>query len=419
MADDTPEISGSSSANDPMDATRKPRTPPTIDVEASRIPRTDAEAELSSKSARDDGAGGESSTESSEPAHRSPFGVALVASVGVVVALLIGGAAWFAGLFDGTPSAPDPTTAAIEALDARLNRLENTAKPATDEPNARLVTRLDAIEKSVTASLAVSHDEIAAVRTKADRTASSLDDIKASSQSATPSSQQGASQQGSSQGAGATPDLADVESRLAQLDAKIQALSAENAQLKTSQTAVAAASAVPNDDSRLKRAIAANALDVAVRQGEPFSHLLTAAKQWSDNSADLKPLERFATNGVPSAAVLSRDLLAVLPQLEIKSDHALQSDGWLDRLRINAARLVKIRRMDTTETSTSGVIERIAASIRRQDVMEVKRELNTLPPLERAKAQPWIDQVDAREAALAASREFSSQAMTTLAKPAP
>jgi hypothetical protein len=65
------------------------------------------------------------------------------------------------------------------------------------------------------------------------------------------------------------------------------------------------------------------------------------------------------------------------------------------------------------------VIERIAASIRRQDVMEARRELNTLPPLERAKAQPWIDHVDAREAALAASREFSSQAMTTLAKPAP
>jgi hypothetical protein len=418
MADDTPEISGSSSATDPMDTTRKPRTPPTIDVEASRIPRTDAEAELSSEAAQDDSAGIESSSKPPTSPRRSTFGMALVASIGVAVALSIGGAAWFAGLFDSTPAAPDPTTAAVEALDARLNRLENTAKPATDEPNARLVTRLDGIEKSVAASLAVSHDEIAAVRTKADRTASSLDDIKASSQSATPSSPQGASQQGSSQGAGAVPDLADVESRLAQLDAKIQALSAENAQLKASQAEAAGAS-VSHDDSQLKRAIAANALDVAVRQSEPFSHLLTAAKQLSDNSAELQPLERFAANGVPSAAVLSRDLLAVLPQLGTKSDHVLQSDGWLDWLRINAAGLVKIRRMDTTESSTSGVIERIAAAIRRQDIMEAKRELNTLPPLERAKAQPWIDQVDAREAALAASREFSSRAMTTLAKPAP
>jgi hypothetical protein len=418
MADDTPEISGSSSATDPMDATRKPRTPPTIDVEASRIPRTDAEAELSSEAAQDDSAGIESSSKPPTSPRRSTFGVALVASIGVAAALLIGGAAWFAGLFDGTPQAPDPTTAAVEALDARLSQLESTPKPATDEPNAKLATRLDAIEKSVAASLAASHDEIVAVRTKADRTASGLNDIKASSQSATPNPSQDASQQGSSQSATAAPDLTKVENRLAQLDAKIQALSAENAQLKASQAQAAGAS-VSHDDSWLKRAIAATALDVAVRQSEPFSPLLTAAKQLSDNSAELQPLERFAANGVPSAAVLSRDLLAVLPQLEIKSDHALQSDGWLDRLRINAARLVKIRRMDTTETSTSGVIERVATAIRRQDIMEAKRELTTLPPLERAKAQPWIDQVDAREAALAASREFSSQAMTILAKPAP
>ena len=49
---------------------------------------------------------------------------------------------------------------------------------------------------------------------------------------------------------------------------------------------------------------------------------------------------------------------------------------------------------------------------------EARRELNTLPPADRAAAQSWIDKTDARDAALAASRQFAADAMSALAKPA-
>ena len=52
------------------------------------------------------------------------------------------------------------------------------------------------------------------------------------------------------------------------------------------------------------------------------------------------------------------------------------------------------------------------------DFNEARRELKTLEPEDRAAAQPWLERADARDAALAASRQFASDAMAVLAKPA-
>ena len=64
-----------------------------------------------------------------------------------------------------------------------------------------------------------------------------------------------------------------------------------------------------------------------------------------------------------------------------------------------------------------GVFGGDAAALR-NDYNEARRELNTLPAADRAPAQGWIEKADARDAALAASRQFAAEAMTTLAKPA-
>ena len=62
---------------------------------------------------------------------------------------------------------------------------------------------------------------------------------------------------------------------------------------------------------------------------------------------------------------------------------------------------------------------RVTAAALRNDANEARRELNTLPPADRAAAQGWLDKADARDAALAASRQFAADAMAALAKPAP
>ena len=65
----------------------------------------------------------------------------------------------------------------------------------------------------------------------------------------------------------------------------------------------------------------------------------------------------------------------------------------------------------------SNAAARMTAAALRNDSTEARRELNTLPAAERAAAQSWIDKADARDAALAASRQFAADAMTALAKP--
>jgi hypothetical protein len=161
-------------------------------------------------------------------------------------------------------------------------------------------------------------------------------------------------------------------------------------------------------------------LDVSVRQGEPFAAALAAAKVLAANADALKPLDEFAASGVPSAAVLSRELLTLVPKLSPPSpETATTGSGIIDRLQASAAKLVRIERTDAVGNDRSAVIARVTAAALRNDSAEARHELNTLAPADRMAAQPWLDKTDERDAALAASRQFADDAMAALAKPAP
>jgi hypothetical protein len=90
----------------------------------------------------------------------------------------------------------------------------------------------------------------------------------------------------------------------------------------------------------------------------------------------------------------------------------------VERLQAGAAKLVRIERTDAVGNDRGNVVARVTAAARRNDVNEARRELDTLPPADRAAAQGWIDKANARDAALATSRQFATDAMTAFAKPA-
>lgn len=442
MVDDKPEGTGPA-ADGGSDTSRRTRTPPTLDLEASRVETSDpvhlnqahlnqadvdpahgdtahaGPVDAESLSAADAAAAQSSADKSAadkspEPQARKGAGVLVSALAGAVAALLIGCGAWFAGLLGGSNGQQGSIIATLETMAARVARLEAApSPPPTLKADPALTARLDAMDKS-----------LAMLRAHYDRLTKSIEEIKAAPR-------------GTAATAAATPDLSAVESRLAQLDAKTQALSAESAQVKESVKetvkeaqaktdaridgtlasikAVEAKPAPPADDIKLRRIIAANSLDLAVRQGDPFAAALGTAKQLADNAADLKPLEGFAAGGVPSAAALSRDLLALLPQLETKPEGAPAGSGWFDRLQASAAQLIKYRRSgEVAGDDNATILSRVAAAAGRNDVTEAKREVSALPPPARAKAQPWIDKVAARDAALAASRQFAANAMAAL-----
>ena len=170
----------------------------------------------------------------------------------------------------------------------------------------------------------------------------------------------------------------------------------------------------------LRRVVAASLLDISVRQGDPYVAALAAAKALTQDADALKPLDGFAASGVPSPAILCRELLTLVPKLSPPAPENPTADagGIVDRLQAGVSRLVRIERTDAVGNDRGAVVARVTAAALRNDSTEARRELNTLSPADRAAAQSWIDKTDARDAALAASRQFAADAITALAKPA-
>ena len=156
-----------------------------------------------------------------------------------------------------------------------------------------------------------------------------------------------------------------------------------------------------------------------VRVGDPYVAALAATKSLTPNSDALKPLDAFAANrraerecAVPRIA----DDRAKARAASRRTPSATTGTGIVDRLQAGAAKLVRVQRADATGDDRGSIVARVTAAGLRNDLTEARRELNTLPPSDRAPAQAWLDKADARDAALAASRKFASEAMAALAQ---
>jgi hypothetical protein len=306
--------------------------------------------------------------------------VLVPAAVGAVAGALVAGIAWF-----GLNGIASSDKADVDALTSRIAQIE--ARPVA-APDTGLATRIDTLEKSI----AGLRGDLTAAKTQSDRVVADLNQLKSAPRTAT-----------------GVVDLGPINERLGQIERAASELKSSAAQQN----------AKPVDDAALRRVVAASLLDTSVRQGEPYAAVFAAVKPLAGNANQLKPLDAFATIGVPNAVALSRELLAVLPKLApAPAEAPAAGTGFMDRLQAGAAKLVRIERTDAVGNNSSAV-SRAGAAARSNDIATAKRELLTLSPADRAVVQPWLDKVDMRDAALAASRQFAADAMAALSKPAP
>jgi hypothetical protein len=304
---------------------------------------------------------------------------------GAVAAALVIGVGWVLGwpaVQPAAPVTPQVSVAAVDGIAARVAGLEQKiSKPATPAADPATVARIVALEKSQ-ASL---RDELAANSSAANSSAANAAPVDA---------------------AAAAVDRSAIDARLDQIESAVHA-------------ATAAQNAKPADDAALRRVVVASLLDLSVRQGESFKDALNAAKSLAPDDAALNSLESFAAAGVPTAAILSRELLTLVPKLSpppvLENDTV--SPDIVDRLKSGAAKLIRIERTDAVGNDRGAIVARVTAAALRNDSNDARRELKTLPPEERTAAQSWLDKADARDAALAASRQFAADAMAALAKP--
>lgn len=416
MADDRPEERPQERAQEPAqerpeekledtaplaDSGRARRAPPTIDLEASEVSSEtrpaggDAASESAPQQPRSEEfvAAESAATEppvATSPPISAPISPWVIAPVsGAVAAALVIGVGWMLGwpaVQPAAPVAPQVSAAAVDGLAARVAGLESkTSKPVAPATDPAALARIAALEKSQ-ASL---RDDLAAMRAQSEKLATNVNGIKSAPGDA----------------ATAVVDLSAINARLDQIENAARAGPAQE-------------NAKPADDSALRRVVVASLLDLSVRQGDPFAATLNAAKSLVPDAAALKSLEGFAATGVPSAAILSRELLTLVPKLSppVLENNTLDS-GLIDRLRAGASKLVRIERTDAVGNDRGAIVARVTAAALRNDSNEARRELKTLAPADRAAAQSWIDKADARDAALAASRQFAADAMTALAKP--
>jgi len=286
------------------------------------------------------------------------------------------------------PAAPQVTSATVDALSGRIAAVEAKAgKPVADPAMA---ARIDALEKSATGL----RSDIANLRAQFDKTASALNDAKSAP-------------------AAAVPGLAALNDRIAQLE---RASKTERAELAQQGEKIADDKAT--DDKPLRFVVAAALLDVAVRHGDPYQSQLTAARSLAAKPDMLKPLDAFASSGIPTPVALSRELLNIVPKLSPPVEAPAANAGIVERLQAGASKLVRIERTDGVGNDRGAIVARVTAAALRNDFVEARRELKTLPEADRVPAQAWLDKAEARDAALAASRKFADDAMAELAKSA-
>jgi hypothetical protein len=144
---------------------------------------------------------------------------------------------------------------------------------------------------------------------------------------------------------------------------------------------------------------------------------LEAAKTLATDAKALAPLEPFANTGIPSTDALAQELAALTPALA-KAVGTPPPAGILDRLKANAEKIVRVRpTKEATGDDPAAVVQRIQARAAARDLAGALSEIAKLPAPARDLTREWVTKVEARNAALEASRRLYTAALAALGKP--
>jgi hypothetical protein len=401
------------------------RRPPTIELTATEVapsasvasgnptgPENDSAAERGA-------AGSQDAKEAAAPKVSAKAGraklYAVSAALGAIATAAIVGGVWVAGYgptreaavsANASPSgATSPgTSAAGKEISLRLDRIEQTIQAQRQEtaviPPA-LGNRLAAME-AATKSLG---EQFTALNRR-------LDDIAATSQSAVKQSD----------AASATADAAKAASQLNVQKGDIDALVSRVTLLEDTIKSLAENDArhlAGADDQTARLSIAAEALRSAVERGVPYQGELKAVQSLGTDPAATASLSALAAAGVPTAAALARELAAQMPALQRASQTTPGDSTFLDRLEANAQKLVRVTPVDAPAgNDPSAVVTRIGIDASRADITAALIDIAALPDTAKPLTADWVKKAEARNAAIAASRQIAGDALATLGKPA-
>ena len=170
-------------------------------------------------------------------------------------------------------------------------------------------------------------------------------------------------------------------------------------------------------DNAARLALSAAALRDAVASGAPFTSELDEVKSLGADEKTVATLAPFAATACRVPAVLAQELRALIPALLKASGAQASAGGFLERLEANASKLVRIRPVDAPPgDDASAVLARVEIEAAHAAIDDALIDLGKLDAATRAPAQDWIRKAQARQAALAAARQFASETTHALGK---
>ncbi len=399
------------------------RRPPTIDLKATEVPDETAKADEASAAPRRHPA------VAWLPAD-VPWPLVAAGAGGVALTLaVLALAGVFSSRDSGTPVAdtrlarveqqlrelaakPLPVagdTRAVDDLAGRVARLETVVAtprpPITDPALANRIATLEGDLKALAERVGVlgrRNDDIAAAageaRTRADAATAAVAELKGELKKVQAP-------------AAPTVNPAEVEALATRVVALERAAKAMEAQL-------AGRSGGDGADRSLRLVVVASTLNAAVERGTPFVAELAAARAAAPDAKGLAALEPFAKSGVPGTAVLARELTALMPALAKVVGTSSRDSGILDRLKANAEKIVRVRPIDeATGDDPVAVVRRIEMRAEQGNIAGALAEIAKLPEGARALTKEWVARVEARNAAVDASRRFAADALASIGKP--
>jgi hypothetical protein len=293
-----------------------------------------------------------------------------------------------------------PNDAAIADLTAQINKIQSGL--ATQQPDPALVSRLASVE-ATTKSL---DDSLSTLSSRIDQAATVAQGAQAQAKTAADAADTAKTV---AQGGIARGDLDALTSRVAALESIVKSLS---------DTVSHQAEGGGADDGAARLIAVAEALGTAVGRGTPFQAELAAAKSLGADQTTIASLDPFADSGVPSAAVLARELATLAPALTEAVEPKQTQSTFLDRIEINAQRLVRSTPLDAPAgDDPRSVAMRISFDASRGDIDAALADIAKLPDAAKAIVASWVQKAQARNAAVAASLKLTANALAALSKP--
>jgi hypothetical protein len=379
------------------------RRPPTIDLTATEVgPEKPAEAAASVKDEAPPSAPAEATANSSRSHVMTALAGAAAGAIAITAIIVALQATGHWPVREGeapiasAPAAP-PNDAAIADLTAQLNKIQSAL--ATQQTNPALVSRLASVE-ATTKSLG---DSLNTLTSRVDQATTA-----AQAQAKNAADAAGAAKTSAQSGI-ARSDLDALTSRVAALESAVKSLSDSLAHQAASGGA---------DDGAARLIVVAEALGTAVERGSPFQTELAAAESLGADQTTLAPLGPFAASGVPGVAALARELETLSPALTEAVEPKHTQSTFLDRIEVNAQRLVRSTPLDAPAgDDPRSVAMRIGFDASHGDIDAALADIAKLPDAPKALAASWVQKAQARNAAIAASLKLTANALAALSKP--